>query len=350
MRRKTAVAFLADVIQNIAQTGNIFLDDDAYKLTKTLNKRKDEVGQLSRSVGDMLAMFRTKIASLKNVASGDLAAPVAKRSKDDTIGKALAGMVESLNGMFVEINTASALVSEGSNRLAGDAHTLAQGSVEQAEAVTELSRTVEGINEETTQNAEMARQAAALSDSIRLLAEESSGQMAGMTEAVRRVDEAGDKIRQVIKAIEDIAFQTNILALNASVEAARAGAHGKGFAVVAGEVRSLAAKSQKAAGESETLIADSAERAREGRRLADETASSLNEIVGSVSESARLTEEIAASSDRQAAAIAQINASIGQLRRAVGENSKTAADSADSSREVSGQSERLRELIGKFKL
>jgi methyl-accepting chemotaxis protein len=350
MRKKKALGFLAKVIQNIAETGNIFLDDDAYKLTKVLNQRKDEVGQISRSVGDMLAMFRTKIASLKNVAGGDLAAPVTTRSQKDTIGSALAGMVESLNNMFVEIRAASSEVSDGSKSLADDARALAQGSGEQAEAVTQLSATVSDIAGQTASNAAIAREAASLSDSIRLLAEKGGQQMSEMTEAVRLIDEAGGQIKMVIKAIEDIAFQTNILALNASVEAARAGVHGKGFAVVAGEVRNLAAKSQVAAKESDALIAASAERAKLGHRLADETAASLNEIVAGVNQSASLVGEIAASTDRQAAAIAHVNASIEQVRRVVNQNNETAAHSANSSREVSGQSEILQGLIGKFKI
>jgi methyl-accepting chemotaxis protein len=350
MRKKAALAFLAKEIQNIAETGSIFLNDEAYKMTKELNKRNDEIGHISRSIGDMLAMFRTKIYSLKNVANGDLAASVTLRSKDDSVGVALAGMVESLNQMFVEIRAASDQVSGGSKSLAEDARTLAQGSGEQAGAVTELSATIRDIAEQTAHNAKMAHEAAVLSGSMRELAEKSGSQMGEMTEAVRRIDEAGGQIGKVIKAIQDIAFQTNILALNASVEAARAGVHGRGFAVVAEEVRNLAAKSQNAAKESEELIATSAERARQGYRLAEAAAASLNEIVEGVNRNASLVGEITASSDRQNEAITQVNASIEQVRRVVNENSQTAASSADSSREVSGQSELLQELIGRFKI
>jgi methyl-accepting chemotaxis protein len=350
MRKKAALAFLARVISDIAETGNIFLEDEAYKLTKVLNTRKDEIGHISRSVGDMLAMFRTKIHSLRNVANGDLAAPIAMRSQKDTIGAALDGMVGSLNGMFRDIRAASGQVSDGSVRLAEDADALARRSGEQAETVTQLSGTIAGIARQTGHNAEMAREAAGLSESMRKLAEKGGAQMTEMTDAVRRIDEAGDAVRKVIKVIDDIAFQTSILALNASVEAARAGVHGKGFSVVAEEVRNLAAKSQNAARESEELIAESADRAKQGYRLAGETAASLEEIVSCVRQNALLAGEIASSSDRQAEAIAQINASVEHVRRAVRENSETAADSAGSSREVSGQSEILQGLIGKFKL
>lgn len=344
------LGFLAGVISGIAETGNIFLDDAAYKETKVLNKRGDEIGKISRSVGDMLAMFRTKIQSLNAVANGDLTTDIKLRSQKDTIGTALAGMVASLNGMFCEIRTASSQVSDGSSKLADGARSLAEGSGEQAGAIARINATISDIAGQTAQNAGMAREAATLSDSIKRIAERGGAQMGEMISAVQKINEASDAISKVIKSIEDIAFQTSILALNASVEAARAGTHGKGFAVVAGEVRSLAAKSQAAAMESEALIIDSIERAKLGVQIAGETAASLREIVQGVNKNALLIGEIASSSDKQALAIAQVNETIEQVNRVVQDNSETAAYSADSSKEVSGQSEILQDLIARFKI
>lgn len=344
------LGFLASAISGIAETGNIYLDDYAYKTSKALNARGDEIGKISRSVGDMLAMFRGKIQTLNAVADGDLTVGIAQRSSKDSIGVALTGMVESLNGMFLEIQSASGQVSAVSYRLADGADELAQGSSEQASTVEQLSSAISTIAGKTTQNVEMAKEAAGLSESIKCLAEKGGEQMSEMIDAVNKINEASDAISKVIKVIEDIAFQTNILALNAAVEAARAGQHGKGFAVVAQEVRNLATKSQVAAKDTGELIADSIDKAKLGSRIAGETAASLNEIVQGINKSSQLTDEIARSSDEQASEITRINTGIEQVNSVVKRNTETAVQSASASKEVSGQSALLQELIGKFKI
>ncbi|MDR1669490.1 MAG: methyl-accepting chemotaxis protein [Oscillospiraceae bacterium] len=344
------LGFLAKSISGIAATGNIYLDDTAYKETKRLNKRGDEIGGISRSVGDMLAMFRGKIKSLNAIAKGDLAADIARCSPKDSVGTALAGMAESLHTMFSDILAASGQVEAGSTRLAEGAGFLAQGAGRQAEAIAGLSAAIKDVAGQTERNADMARQTAALSDGIKTLAEQGGAKIDEMTAAVRRIDETSGAIGKVIKIIEDIAFQTNILALNASVEAARAGEAGKGFAVVAEEVRGLAEKSRSAATDTGALLEESELRAKQGVAIAGETAASFQMILSEVGKSAALNAEIARSSDAQATAIGEIHKNLENINRAVQSNSETAARSAGDSQDVSGQSALLQNLLAQFTL
>ena len=342
--------FLASEITGIADTGNIYLDDAAYKQTKVLNKRGDEIGKISRSVGDMLAMFRNKTQSLKTIADGDLTVRVDLRSPNDTVGTALAGMVGSLNEMFADIQTASGRVSSGADNLAGGAGALAESAGEQAAAIGQLRDMIASIATQTGHNAEMARESSALSDTIKQLAQKGGTQMTEMTGAVQQISESSQSISKVIKVIDDIAFQTNILALNAAVEAARAGQHGKGFAVVAEEVRSLAAKSAEAAKDTGVLIANSMEKAELGVHIAEETSESLRKILDGIENSSLLAADIAVSSDDQAAAIARINQNVDDVNNAMNQNCETAVRSADVSKDVSGQSAHLLECLSKFKV
>ena len=115
-------------------------------------------------------------------------------------------------------------------------------------------------------------------------ARQGNEQMAQMLAAMREINDEGSSISRIVKVIDEIAFQTNLLALNASVEAARAGKHGKGFAVVAEEVRTLAARSARAARETADMLEATEHKVRAGSELAEKTAGALQDIVASVAQ------------------------------------------------------------------
>ncbi|MCL1975151.1 MAG: methyl-accepting chemotaxis protein, partial [Firmicutes bacterium] len=311
---------------------------------------KDQIGMLVQSFQKLADNTKKQAAIAEALAEGDLTVDIKPRSEKDVMNSALQKMIGSLNYMFSEINSSTAQVSIGSKQIASGAQTLAQGSTEQAEAIDHLSASIEEIANKTKKNAEMARHAAHLADNIKNNAEKGNVQMDQMMIAVREINDASQNISKVIKAIDDIAFQTNILALNAAVEAARAGQHGKGFAVVAEEVRNLAAKSAEAAKETGALIANSIEKAEIGSHIAHDTANSLSEIVAGINESNQIVGEIAASSEEQSTGIEQINNGIDQVAQVIQQNSATAEQSAAASKEMSGQADTLEQLIGQFKL
>ena len=219
-----------------------------------------------------------------------------------------------------------------------------------ASSVEELAATITEIHDHVANNAENAKLASEQAMATTAELEQGKKQMEQMTTAMAQINDSASEISKIIKAIEDIAFQTNILALNAAVEAARAGTAGKGFAVVADEVRNLASKSAEASKNTASLIEATVQAVQEGTGIANETASSMGRIVLASEQAAKLVHEISKASQEQAASIAQVTLGIDQISSVVQTNSATSEECAAASEELSTQSQILKGLVNRFQI
>ena len=255
-----------------------------------------------------------------------------------------------LSNTLSQINTSADQVSNGSDQVSGGAQSLSQGATEQASSIEELSSTIHTISDKVSDTTEHCINGKRLTEESAEYIDEASQCMSKLTEAMQDISEASNEISRIIKAIEDIAFQTNILALNAAVEAARAGDAGKGFAVVADEVRNLASKSSDAAQETTVLIERAISAVENGTGITEQTARAVADVAQRSEEVKNIVAEIAEASTVQANMISQVTQGMEQISGVVQTNSATAEQSAAASEELSGQALILKKLVGGFKL
>lgn len=227
---------------------------------------------------------------------------------------------------------------------------LSQGTTEQASVVEELIVTVKGIADLSKTNAIEADRASSMSLDAAKGVSESNQYMSQMLDAMDLITSTSREIGKIVKAIDDIAFQTNILSLNAAVEAARAGESGKGFAVVSNEVRNLAQQSAEVAQNTTLLIESTVSAIENGRKIANATASSLQTVEEKTNFVSSAIARIAEASEHQASATSQVLTGINQVSTVVQINSATAEESAASAEELAAKAKILTEMTRQYKL
>jgi methyl-accepting chemotaxis protein len=338
--------------------------------------RQDEVGQLSQAFQRMAHFQRAMAGVAEQIAAGDLRVHIQAQSDQDVLGKAFAVMVANLQRLTADIAEAVNVLGSAASEIVASTSQLASASTETATAVTETTTTVEEVRQTAHLASQKARQ---VSDSAQKAAQSSQTgkksteesiegmkrirlQMDSITDSMMRLSEQTQAISQIIATVDDLAAQSNLLAVNAAIEAAKAGEQGKGFAVVAQEVKSLAEQSKQATNQVRSILHDiqkatsAAVMATEqgskavevGMQQSGQAGESILALTTGVTEAAQAATQIAASNQQQLVGVEQVAAAMESIKQSSAQNVASAKQMEVSVRNLNDLGRKLKELVEQY--
>jgi methyl-accepting chemotaxis protein len=336
--------------------GSVFTKIKQGLLSERVNLQGKEgfLLEIGGEVNEMVQRFETVLSDMDSMfdklSQGVLSERMTRTYEGvfEDIRQSANKTAEQLDHTISRILSASESIFKASGNISEGARDLSMRTEQSASNLEETAASMEQLASTVRQNSENAQQANNYAATSKNLAEKGGGVVGEAVTAMDHIKNSAEKISGIITLIDEIAFQTNLLALNAAVEAARAGEAGKGFAVVADEVRGLAQRSADASKQIKTLISDSNHYVQNGADLVNEAGKSLSEIVESAHKVATIMAEIASASSEQSSGLEQINLAVNQMDEMTQRNAALVQESTSNSDDLQSQAEELRRLTQRF--
>ena len=317
---------------------------------------ESEVGRMVGALQYMENNFNDMISEISNVlesmARGNYRVDVNKEYVGDffKIKESLLDIVDETKKILATIQITAQEIDSGSEQMAKAAMDLAEGSTVQSQMVQEVAEMVNKMAVSLEDKAKEAEETVKMAEGAAVVMMDGNTKMQELKEAIGEIEKCSNEIHNIIGTIEDIANQTNLLSLNASIEAARAGDAGRGFAVVAEQVKNLAEESANAAGETKKLIETTVAAVRKGISFADVTAESMNSVISKAQESIGMMNKISIELREEVTNMYQIDSDVARVAEIVDNNSATSEETAAVSQQQTAQVATMVQMLEQFKI
>ena len=248
------------------------------------------------------------------------------------------------------IHNVSKEINSGSGQLADAAEDLASACTTQASQISDIAILIDDLNQDIDADKKEAEEAVKISNLEASTLTEGNAKMEELKNAITDISKCSEEINTIISTIEEISSETNMLSLNASIEAARTGEAGKGFAVVAEQVKKLAEESSQAAGKTTQLIRMTIAAVENGTKIADEAVVTMEDVMMSSAEVRERITRIMEKLEKEAISISNINDNVSEVAGIVDNNSATSQETAAISEQQKAQVESMVLLVSKFRI
>jgi methyl-accepting chemotaxis protein len=347
-------------------------------ISPTTEPRRDEVGVLAQTFAHMIQWLRDMAGVAERIAAGDLRGEVKPQSEKDMLGKSFLRMVGNLRRITADISEAVNLLGSSASEILAATTQVASGTAETATSINETTTTVEEVRQAaqlSSQKAQSvsdnAQRVAQISQSGQKAVEDTSAgmdrireQMETIAQTVVRLSEQSQSIGGIIASVTDLADQSNLLAVNAAIEAAKAGEQGKGFAVVAQEIKSLAEQSKQATAQVRGILSDvqkatsnavmateqGSKAVEAGVKQAAQAGEAIRMLAETSVEAVETGTQIVASSQQQVVGMDQIGVAMENINQAGTQNAASMKQMEVAAQNLHELGEKLKELVAQFKV
>jgi methyl-accepting chemotaxis protein len=340
--------------------------------------RKDEVGALAQAFSGMIESLQEKSAVAGEISAGNLKVQVTPRSEKDVLGNAFASMVKNLREVTTEIREGMNVLASSASEILASTTQVASGAAETATAVSQTTSTVEEVKQTAQVSSQKAKHVSesaqksgqvsqtgrkAVDDTITAM-NRIREQVDSIAESIVRLSEQSQAIGEIIATVNGLAEQSNLLAVNASIEAAKAGEQGKGFAVVAQEVRSLAEQSKQATAQVRAILGDiqkatsaavmateqGSKAVEAGVAQSSETGESIRVLADSIAEASQAATQIAASAQQQLVGMDQVALAMENIKQASAQNVASTRQAETAAQNLHELGQKLKQLVEQYQV